>query len=68
MVGEPGLRDAMPAFLYIYLDDAEGAYRRAVEGGATVIEEPQDMFHGDRRATVRIPAAILGKLPLTKRS
>lgn len=55
MVAEAGVRDAMPAFLYIYLDDADGAYRRAVEGGATVIEEPQDMFYGDRRATVRDP-------------
>ena len=55
MVGEAGVRDAMPTFLYIYLDDADGAYHRAVEGGATVIEEPQDMFYGDRRATVRDP-------------
>jgi len=55
MVGEAGVRDAMPAFLYVYLDDADGVYRRAVEGGATVIEEPQDMFYGDRRATVRDP-------------
>ena len=55
MVGEAGVRDAMPAFLYLYLEDADGAYRRAVEGGATVIEEPRDMFYGDRRATVRDP-------------
>jgi PhnB protein len=55
MVGEAGERDAMPAFLYLYLDDADDAYRRAMEGGATVIEEPRDMFYGDRRATVRDP-------------
>ena len=55
MVSEAGVREAMPAFLYVYLDDADGAYRRALEGGASVIEEPQDMFYGDRRATVRDP-------------
>jgi PhnB protein len=55
MVAEAGVRDAMPAFLYLYLDDADDAYRRAVEGGATVIEEPRDMFYGDRRTTVRDP-------------
>jgi PhnB protein len=53
MVSEAGLREAMPAFLYLYLADADDAYRRAIEGGATVIEEPRDTFYGDRRATVR---------------
>jgi len=55
LVGEAGVRDAMPAFLYLYLDNADDAYRRAIEGGATVIEEPRDMFYGDRRAMVRDP-------------
>jgi len=55
MVSEAGMRDAMPAFLYVYIDDVDGAFRRALEGGASVIEEPQDMFYGDRRATVRDP-------------
>ena len=53
MVSEAGMRDAMPASLYVYLDDVDGAFRRALEGGASVIEEPQDMFYGDRRATIR---------------
>jgi len=55
LVAEAGVRDSMPAFLYLYLDDADTAYRRALEAGAIVIEEPQDMFYGDRRATVRDP-------------
>ena len=55
MVSEAGARDGMPAFLYLYLDDVDGAYRRALERGATVMEEPQDLFYGDRRATVRDP-------------
>jgi PhnB protein len=55
MVSEAGAREAMPTFLYLYLEDTDGAYRRALEAGATVIEEPCDMFYGDRRATVRDP-------------
>ena len=53
MVSEAGVRGAMPTFFYLYLEDTYGAYRCALEGGATVIEEPRDMFYGDRRATVR---------------
>jgi len=53
MVSEAGERDAMPAFLYLYIDDVDAAYQRALKLGATAIEEPQDMFYGDRRATVR---------------
>ena len=55
MVGEVGVREAMSSFLYLYLEDTDAAYRRALEAGATVIEEPSDMFYGDRRATVRDP-------------
>jgi PhnB protein len=55
MVSEAGVREAMPAFLYLYLDDVDGVYRRALALGATLIEEPQNMFYGDRRATVRDP-------------
>lgn len=55
MVGEAGVREAMPAFLYLYLEDTDGAYRRVLEAGASVLEEPCDMFYGDRRATIRDP-------------
>ena len=55
LVSEAGVREAMPAFLYLYLEDTDGAYLRALEAGATVIEEPCDMFYGDRRAMVADP-------------
>jgi PhnB protein len=48
-----GQREAMPAFLYVYVEDADRTYRRAVTAGATSIEEPIDMPYGDRRAMVR---------------
>ncbi|HSF14553.1 MAG TPA: VOC family protein [Vicinamibacteria bacterium] len=43
----------MPAFLYVYVDDADGTYERAIQAGATSLEEPSDVPYGDRRAMVR---------------
>jgi uncharacterized glyoxalase superfamily protein PhnB len=66
MVSEAGAREAMPAFLYLYLEDMDGAYRRALEAGATVIEEPCDMFYGDRRATIRDPFGNIWQIATRK--
>jgi PhnB protein len=48
-------RSVFPAFLYIYVDDADAAFTRAIDAGATVIEEPVDTPYGDRRAMVSDP-------------
>jgi uncharacterized glyoxalase superfamily protein PhnB len=48
-----GLRDQMPAFLYIYVDDTDATYERAIEVGAMSVEKPADTPYGDRRAMVR---------------
>jgi uncharacterized glyoxalase superfamily protein PhnB len=48
-----GVREAMPAFLYVYVENADETYRRAIAVGAESIETPADMPYGDRRATVR---------------
>lgn len=48
-----GLREPAPAFLYVYVQDADLTYRRAIEANAISIEEPTDLPYGDRRATVR---------------
>jgi PhnB protein len=55
MVSEAGERDVFPAFLYIYVDDVEATWERAVAAGAETIEEPLDTPYGDRRAMVRDP-------------
>ncbi len=52
MVSSVGPREAMPAFLYVYVDDADITHRRALEAGARSIEEPSDMPYGDRRGMV----------------
>ena len=48
-----GVRDPVAGFLYVYVADADAAYRTAVDAGAVAIEEPADMPYGDRRAMVR---------------
>lgn len=41
------------AALYVYVPDADVAYRRALAAGATSIMEPADQKHGDRQGGVR---------------
>jgi len=48
-----GARGAMPAFLYVYVENTDQTYERAIAAGAESIEGPADMPYGDRRATVR---------------
>lgn len=55
MVSGVGVRDSMPTFLYLYVEDTDATYQRAVEAGAESIEAPQDMHYGDRRAMIKDP-------------
>lgn len=48
-----GVREFLPAFLYVYVPDADQCYRRASRLGVTVVEEPVTTPYGDRRATIR---------------
>src|SRR5229473_312518 len=52
MVSDAGIRSTMPAFLYVYVEDADDVYRRALQAGATSLEEPSDTPYGDRRGMV----------------
>lgn len=55
MVSSVGEREAFPALLYVYVEDADETYRRAVAAGAETLEAPSDQSYGDRRAMVRDP-------------
>jgi uncharacterized glyoxalase superfamily protein PhnB len=57
-----GVRAPMPAYLYVYVADADETYRRAVAAGAESIEPPADMPYGDKRATVRDPWANIWQI------
>jgi uncharacterized glyoxalase superfamily protein PhnB len=56
MMSEAGERCApMPTALYLYVPDADAAYRRALAAGAVSLMEPADQFYGDRNAGVQDP-------------
>jgi len=44
-----------PAFLRLYLDDADTTYRKALAAGATSVTEVTELFWGDRVGRVRDP-------------
>ncbi len=53
MMGEPSDEsEVIPALLYLYVDDCDAVYERALEAGATSLREPEDQFYGDRSAAV----------------
>lgn len=48
-----GARDPIPAFLYVYVDDTDKTYERALQAGASSMEKPWDTPYGDRRGMVK---------------
>jgi len=53
MISEVEIRKPTPAFLYVYVEDADEICRRAIDAGATSLEEPSVMPYGDRRGMVK---------------
>lgn len=45
----------MPGTFYLYVDDVDASYARALGVGATALERPTDQPYGERRAAVRDP-------------
>jgi uncharacterized glyoxalase superfamily protein PhnB len=52
----------MPAFLYLYVDDIDTTYERALKAGAVSLEEPGDMPYGDRRGMVEDPCGNIWQI------
>jgi PhnB protein len=55
MVTSAAERELFPAFLYVYVDDADLVYNRALTAGAESLEAPLNTPYGDRRAMVCDP-------------
>lgn len=54
MMGEPmGPWPAMPGSMYLYVDDVDTLYKRALQAGATSVMEPANQFYGDRHGGVK---------------
>ncbi len=50
MIGEPMAQfGAMPSSIYLYVEDCDAIYQRALEAGATSIMQPTDMPHAGER-------------------
>lgn len=43
----------MPGSIYLYTEDCDATYQRALDAGATSLMEPADQFHGDRYGGVQ---------------
>jgi uncharacterized glyoxalase superfamily protein PhnB len=56
MVSGIEARPATRSCFYLYVEDADATYARAIAAGATPVEEPCDVPYGDRRAMVEDPA------------
>jgi len=39
-----------PSMIYIYVEDVDAVYKKAISLGAKSVMEPADMFYGDRNA------------------
>ncbi len=51
----PDASHRAPVTMWLYVNDCDAAFRRAVDAGAKSMSEPQDMFWGDRCAAVADP-------------
>lgn len=47
----------LPAQIYLYVDDVDATYQRALQAGAKSVEAPNDKPYGDRGAWVTDPFA-----------
>lgn len=54
----PKNRGGSTAGLMVYLEDADAAYRRAIDAGASEEEPVSDKFWGDRSGSVKDPFGI----------
>lgn len=45
----------MPGAIYLYVNNTDATYKRALQAGATSLMEPADQFYGDRSAGVKDP-------------
>jgi len=56
MLGDArGEHTPMPAMLYVYVDDVDATFQRALAAGVAQVQAPTDQFYGDRSGGVKDP-------------
>lgn len=55
MISDAGVRDSMTACLYVYVENADVTWQRAIDAGARSMESPLNTPYGDRRGMVEDP-------------
>jgi uncharacterized glyoxalase superfamily protein PhnB len=56
MMGEaPDPTKVFPCMMYMYVEDTDATYERAIKAGAVSVQPPADQFYGDRNACVTDP-------------
>jgi len=54
MIGQGGPEyPPMPAMLYLYVEDVDAVYKRAIAAGGVAVQEVRDQFYGDRSGGVK---------------
>lgn len=43
----------MPGAIHLYVSDTDAVYERSLQAGATSLQEPMDMYYGERGAAVK---------------
>lgn len=46
----PNTLGGSPVALFVYVEDVDDVFKRAIDAGATTVQEPEDHFYGDRVA------------------
>ncbi len=46
---------AMPAMIYLFMDDCDSTYHKAISAGGTSLREPTNETYGDRSSGVKDP-------------
>jgi uncharacterized glyoxalase superfamily protein PhnB len=57
MLGDAGGEmEPMPTAIYLYVNDVDATYHKALQAGGTPLTEPANQFYGDRNGGVKDPA------------
>lgn len=64
----PSAKAPVPVTLWLYVPDADAAYRKAIAAGAKSTMEPADMFWGDRCAGVADPHGYVWSFATRKKN